>query len=128
VPQTRSAARQSQLHPRSRGAIILVLALGLLLMVPGTASAGDSAARKFGRGLANISLGVIAIPGQIVRTTQDSGPFVGATWGLVKGVGFMVATELVGVFELLSAPFETPPGFKPIMKPEFPWQYFREPG
>ncbi len=107
--------------------MVLILVLGVALWVPATASARDSAARKFGRGLANISLGVLAIPGHIVRTTQDRGPFVGVTWGFVKGVGFTVATEVVGVYELLSSPFETPPDFKPIIQPEFPWQNFSEP-
>jgi putative exosortase-associated protein (TIGR04073 family) len=106
--------------------LALVLALGLVLMAPSVATARDSAARKLGRGVSNIGLGVLAIPGQIVRRSRESGPFVGATWGLVKGVGFMTASEIVGVFELLTCPFETPPDFKPIMQPEFPWQYFNE--
>ncbi len=73
-----------------------------------------------------LSGSIIFLAGQIVRTTRASGPFVGATWGLVKGVGMFVATEIVGVFEVLTSPFETPPGFKPILKPEYPWGYFFE--
>jgi len=104
----------------------LLLALAIALVVPSTASARDSAARKFGRGVSNMTLGVLAIPGQIMDTTRDSGPFVGATWGFVKGVGYTVAHEVVGVFEFFTCPFETPPGYKPILKPEFPWEYFTE--
>lgn len=104
----------------------LLVALAVAVVVPSTASARDSAARKFGRGVSNMTLGVLAIPGQIKDTTQDSGPFVGATWGFVKGVGYTVAHEVVGVFELLTCPFETPPGYKPILNPEFPWEYFTE--
>lgn len=37
-----------------------------------------------------------------------------------------VATEVVGVWEVITCPFETPPGFKPILKPEYPWGYFFE--
>ena len=109
---------------------MLVLTIGLVLCAPptvsaeNTASSQNTAGRKFGRGAANFTLGVLAIPGQIVRTSRRSGPFVGATWGLVKGVSFMVASEVVGLFELATSPFETPPGFEPILKPEFPWQYF----
>lgn len=110
-----------------RKVLILVLALGLAVCVPGAAAARDSSARKLGRGAANISLGVLAIPGQILQTTRDRGPFIGGTWGFAKGVGFMAASEVIGVFELLSCPFETPPGFRPILKPEFPWQYFSQP-
>ena len=36
---------------------------------------------------------------------------------------FMTATEVIGIFEMVTCPFETPPGFKQIMNPEFPWQY-----
>lgn len=106
--------------------VLAVLVLALTILVPGTSSARDTAARKFGRGVSNIGLGVSAIPGQIMQTTRESGPFLGATWGLAKGVGMTVATEVVGVFELLTCPFETPPDFKPIVSPEFPWQYFTE--
>ena len=107
-------------------AVALLIALALTLVVPSTASARDSSARKLGRGVSNMTLGVLAIPGEIKDTTEDSGPFVGATWGFVKGVGMMGATTVVGVFEFLTCPFETPPGYKPIMKPEFPWEYFTE--
>jgi len=59
-------------------------------------------------------------------TIAESGPFIGTTWGFLKGVGYMVATEVVGVFELLTCPFETPSGYVASMKPEFPWEYFTE--
>jgi putative exosortase-associated protein (TIGR04073 family) len=71
-------------------------------------------------------MGVLALPGEIVQTTRERGPFVGATWGFVKGVGMTVAHEVVGLWEVLTCPFETPPGFKPILAPEFPWGYFYE--
>ena len=106
--------------------MLTVLDLAFLLITPGLAAARDSAARKVGRGAANLTLGVLALPGEIVQTTRDSGPFVGATWGLVKGVAMTVATEVVGLWEVLTCPFETPPGFKPILKPEYPWGYFFE--
>ena len=108
------------------GAILTTCALVLILVGPGTAAARDSAARKVGRGAANLTLGVLVLPGAIVQTTRTSGPFVGATWGFVKGVGMLVATELVGLWEIVTCPFETPPGFKPILKPEYPWGYFYE--
>jgi putative exosortase-associated protein (TIGR04073 family) len=90
------------------------------------ASARDSSARKVGRGAANLTLGVLALPGEIMETTRSSGIFVGATWGFAKGIAMFVTTEVVGLFEVLTCPFETPPGFKPILEPEFPWGYFYE--
>ncbi len=96
------------------------------LATPSTADARDSSARKIGRGAANLTLGVLALPGEIVQTTRERGPFVGATWGFIKGTGMFVAHEVVGLWEILTCPFETPPGFKPILTPEFPWGYFYE--
>jgi putative exosortase-associated protein (TIGR04073 family) len=114
----------------SRGLRIrMLLPIGVLILalaVPGIASARDSSARKVGRGAANLTLGVLALPGEMVQTTRESGPFVGATWGFAKGVGMFVASEVVGLWEVLTCPFETPPGFKPILRPEFPWGYFVE--
>jgi outer membrane protein OmpA-like peptidoglycan-associated protein len=40
------------------------------------------------------------------------------------GAGKLVARELIGVYEVVTAPFETPPGYQPILEPEYPWQYF----
>jgi len=112
---------------RLRTAIVsILLAAAFALVIPATATARDSAARKIGRGTANLTLGVLALPGEIVQTTRERGPFVGATWGFAKGVGMMVAHEVVGLFEILTCPFETPPGFKPILAPEYPWGYFYE--
>jgi putative exosortase-associated protein (TIGR04073 family) len=112
---------------RVRFQICLALVmLVCVLAIPSSAAARDSSARKVGRGAANLTLGILALPGEIVSTTRESGPFVGATWGFAKGVGMLVATELVGVWEIVTSPFETPPGFKPIIKPEFPWGHFYE--
>ncbi len=110
---------------RAHGLALAAAALLVLAVAP-AASAEDSALRKFGRGGTNLTLGVLAIPGQMVQTTRESGPFLGLTWGLVKGVGYTVASEAVGLFELFTTPFETPPGYKPILKPEFPWQHFTQ--
>lgn len=56
--------------------------------------------------------------------TDESGPIIGTRRGFVKGGSYLVATEVVGAFELLTCPFETPPGCLAVMKPEFPWDYF----
>ena len=111
------------------GLLVALLVASLVTAAPIAASAAEqSPARKFGRSLANLSLGVLALPGQVAETTRERGPFVGATWGVAKGVAYVAATEVIGVFELFTAPFETPPDFKPILRPEFPWQYFTPEG
>lgn len=98
------------------------LALAALTAVIPSAHA-DTAAQKFGRGLAGMTCGFLELPGNIVKETEAKGP-VGLPLGLAKGVGMIVTRELVGVYEFVSAPFPVPAGFKPILKPEYPWNYF----
>jgi putative exosortase-associated protein (TIGR04073 family) len=112
-------------HLARRGAFRTLLVLGALLLLAGPAAA-DSSPRKLGRGLANLTTGVIVLPAKVIETTRAHGPFVGATWGLVKGLGWVVATETIGLFEFLTCPFETPPDFKPILQPEFPWGHYQD--
>ena len=83
-------------------------------------------ARKVGRGFANTILGFLAIPGQMTAQTRERGPATGLLIGFGMGLGWFVASEAIGVYEILSCPFEAPPGYKPILEPEFPWQYFEE--
>lgn len=104
--------------------LALTMALGLVALLPEDALAVQhSAARKAGRGLAAITCGFLEIPGGIVRETKKQGG-VGVPVGLAVGLGRFVARELVGVYELVTAPFPAPPGFKPILEPEFPWGHF----
>jgi putative exosortase-associated protein (TIGR04073 family) len=110
---------------------ILCIAVPILalLATPGAAFADEpveelSAARKLGRGLMGVLTGVLEVPGNMVQEGRAHGPLYGATVGLLMGSGKLVARELVGVYEVLTAPFEAPPGFQPILEPEYPWQYF----
>ncbi len=86
-------------------------------------SATHTAAQKFGRGLAAMTIGFLEIPGNIVKETQAKGA-VGFPIGLATGLGMTVTRELVGVYEFISAPFPVPAGFRPILTPEYPWDYF----
>lgn len=113
-----------------RGAVraVRLLAVVSVALVLGSAvpALADSSPRKLGRGLANLTTGVIVLPAKVIETTRAHGPFVGATWGLVKGLGWVVATETIGLFEFVTCPFETPPDFKPILQPEFPWGHYQD--
>ena len=89
----------------------------------------NTAARKAGRGLAGMTLGFLEVPGNVVQETRTNGVFSGMTIGLAVGVGKLVARELVGVYEFVTAPFAVPENFEPVLQPEFTWQYFEsEPG
>ena len=100
-----------------------------LLATPIAAFADDpveelTAARKLGRGLTGILWGVLEVPGNMVQEGREHGVLYGATVGLFMGAGKLVARELIGVYEVVTAPFQAPPGYQPILEPEYPWQYF----
>ncbi len=103
----------------------LVLALVAVLALPPAAAAEEyTSARKFGRGVAGILAGFLEIPGNMVQETRENGVVEGVTIGLALGLGKFVTRELVGVYEFLTAPFEVPDGFEPVLQPEYPWGYF----
>ncbi|WP_374086826.1 exosortase system-associated protein, TIGR04073 family [Methylomicrobium lacus] len=104
--------------------IYLTVAIAVLLLGASTTAAADnSSAGKFGRGLAGMTCGFLEIPGNIVQETRRSGA-IGFPVGLAKGLGMTVTRELVGVYEFVSAPFPVPAGYRPILSPEYPWDYF----
>ena len=87
-------------------------------------SFAQSAPRKVGRGLAAMCAGFLELPGNMVAETRAKGPGEGIPLGFAKGLGMIVVRELVGVYEFLTAPFPLPEGYRPIIEPEFPWDYF----
>jgi putative exosortase-associated protein (TIGR04073 family) len=87
-------------------------------------SAAQSAARKAGRGLAAMTTSFLEVPGNMVREADRRGNAEGIPVGFVLGLGMIVVRTLVGVYEFVSAPFPAPPGYRPIIEPEFPWSYF----
>lgn len=114
--------RSPSVARRLAGVALAVALVGL----PATAEA-QSAARKVGRGLAAMTCGFLEVPGNIVKVYRERGPAWGFSLGFVQGLGGFVVRELVGVYEFVTAPLEVPPGFEPIIEPEFPWSYFDEP-
>ncbi len=101
--------------------------LAVAVLLPGIAEAKKyTAARKVGRGLAAMTTSFLEIPGNIVKTNREKGAAAAATLGFATGLGKLVTRTLVGVYEFISAPFAVPPGYKPILDPEFPWGYFEE--
>ena len=107
--------------------VAAVAALLALSMTAAATASADTAGRKAGRGLAAMTTGFLEVPGNIVAETRRSGPAVGMTLGFVKGLGGVVVRELVGVYEFVTAPIEVPSGYRPIIRPEFPWGYFDGP-
>ncbi len=115
-------ARKFHVRQIAAGAVI-----ACMLAAPALSQAAEyTAARKLGRGLAGMTVGFLEIPGNIVEVSRERGPATGLTLGFALGLGKVVVRELVGVFEFVTAPFELPAGFKPVIEPEFPWDYFED--
>ena len=115
-------------HSTTRWTRLAACVLAVSVLLPGIAAAKEyTAARKFGRGLAGMTTSFLEIPGNIVKTNREKGAAAAATLGFATGLGKIVTRTLVGVYEFLSAPFAVPPGYKPILEPEFTWEYFDEP-
>ncbi len=91
-----------------------------------TAAHDYTAAEKVRRGFANTTLGILAIPGQMTQKSREDGYALGLPLGFVQGLGWFVVTEFVGIWEILTCPFEFPPRFRPIINPEHPWNSFKE--
>jgi putative exosortase-associated protein (TIGR04073 family) len=103
----------------------LVSAVALALLIPAAALGSDyTAGRKAGRGAAAITTAYLEIPGNTLDEVSERGAWVGVPVGFTKGLVLMVRRLGVGTYELLTAPFEAPKGFEPIIEPEFAWGYF----
>ena len=108
----------------NRARVLTLAAYIALISLAAPDAHAQSAARKFGRGLAGMTCGFLELPGNLVQETRKQGA-VGVPIGLAYGVGMIVVRELVGVYEFVTAPFPVPAGFQPILRPEFPWEYFQ---
>src|SRR2546427_165838 len=115
-------------HPGSRCRRVFGLAglavLACILAFTSPAGA-QTAARKFGRGLADMTTGVLELPGNTVVEAKKHGA-AGGPIGVAKGLGMIVSRELVGGYEGVSAPLPVPPGFRPPVQPAFPCSYFQQ--
>jgi putative exosortase-associated protein (TIGR04073 family) len=98
-------------------------ALLALLLHPGAAEA-QTAMDKLGRGVAGMVAGVLELPGQMVTESNRHGP-EGLPLGFAKGLGMIVAREVTGVYEFVTAPIPVPRGYRPVLSPEYPWDHFR---
>jgi putative exosortase-associated protein (TIGR04073 family) len=101
-----------------------ILISALLLLVLAVPVQAQTAGRKLGRGLAAITTCFLEVPGNMYAEANARGAGEGIPFGFAKGLGMIVPRVLVGVYEVLSAPFAAPAGYRPVLQPEFPWSYF----
>ena len=80
--------------------------------------AGHEKLRKLGRGVANITTGVLEVPSNINEINKDEGGIAALTYGTARGMWrFFVRSLVVGPWEVLTFPTDT----EIIIEPEFPF-------
>src|SRR5207247_11149100 len=93
------------------------VALLVCILAFASSASAQTAARKFGRGMAGMTAGVLELPGNTVVETRKHGA-AGVPVGGAKGLGMIGPRELVGVGEGVSAPFPVPARYRPPTPPE----------
>lgn len=79
----------------------------------------EKAFGKLARGAVNTLTGWVEIPKRMNETTQRDGAIAGFTWGLVRGFGYGFIRTAAGLYELVTFPFPAPPGYTPVIRPEY---------
>lgn len=77
---------------------------------------------KLVRGLANLVTGVGEIPKQIYLIGQKEGWVQGTFRGPLEGIGMFIVRTVAGAYEVLTFPIPVPPGYQPMLLPEYVWQ------
>lgn len=100
----------------------IVSAILILLFVASFAVPAycDTAIKKFGRGVCNVLTCPAEFPAQIGATNRTDGPMAGLTYGVAKGVLWVLIRGVVGVYEVVTFPIPLPCEYRPILtEPEF---------
>ncbi len=79
----------------------------------------NGAGTKLGRGAVNLVTGWVEIPKRIRETANSQGAAAGATWGLLRGLGYGFVRTAAGLYEIVTFPFPAPPDYAPVIRPEY---------
>lgn len=83
---------------------------------------GASFPDKLGHGFANMTMGMMELPKNVINISDDSNVLLGVTLGTLRGAVEGVSRTLVGVADMLTSPFAT----ADYVSPGFPWERFSE--
>ncbi|MBI2104438.1 MAG: exosortase system-associated protein, TIGR04073 family [Candidatus Omnitrophica bacterium] len=96
----------------------LILLAGAPQVSADPMEAGGAVA-KLTRGAVNTVTGWVEVPKRMHETTQLDGAMAGFTWGLLRGLGYGFIRTAAGLYELVTFPFPAPPGYQPVIQPEY---------
>jgi len=99
-------------------AVALVLAVFIMNAIAPSVSA-QTATRKLGRGFANMFLGFLELPQNVVDTAESDGALAAITYGIVRGTAMSVLRTSVGVYETITFLIPLPWAYETIIEPEF---------
>ncbi len=87
--------------------------------LPGVPIDGRKAMEKLGRGLINLITGWVEVPKRMDETNKRSSLGPALTIGLLRGLGHGFVRTTAGAYEIVTFPFPAPPGYQPIIHPEY---------
>lgn len=100
----------------------IVLSMAALLCTGSGAMAEESYGKtiglKAGSGFSNILFGILEVPKNIIKTSNDVNLLFGVTGGTVKGTAHALGRILSGIVDVVTFPVPT----KPITSPAFVWE------
>lgn len=102
--------------------VLLARPLSVQAEEPPTPSVPVRIGTKLVRGLANLVTGVGEIPKQVYLVGKREGWVQGTFRGPFEGLGMFIARTLAGAYEVVTFPLPVPPGYQPMLLPEYVWQ------
>ena len=101
------------------GLVVAAVVLATTTQASAEPMEAGKAVTKLTRGAINAVTGWVEIPKRIHETSQASGAAAGFTWGLLRGFGYGFIRTAAGFYELFTFPFPAPPGYEPVIQPEY---------
>lgn len=103
-------------------AVAILLAFSAQCRAENSDGYGASFPAKLGHGFANMTMGMMELPKNVINISEDSNVLVGITWGTLRGAWHGVSRTLGGVADMLTSPFAT----ADYVSPGYPWERFSE--
>jgi putative exosortase-associated protein (TIGR04073 family) len=105
------------------GRLWVVFSAGAVVIASPVIGRADDMGDKFGRGFANMTMGVVELPANVCDQVKQRG-WSGYPIGFFKGIAMIPVRTLAGVYETLTFYVPFPDGYKPVMQPPTPFHYF----